>query len=107
MATTILTQIVSLINSGHSLAAAVESVVPGADVATWERHIARQAAPTPAKPKRKSSKRTSTGQPSKRFNYAAEVAARGYAMAELVERTNGRSILVNLPGGAVSVLEVA
>jgi len=100
MATQILQQILSLINLGQSLPQAVEAVVPGADVAYWQRQVARQEAPTPTKSKRKSSKRPATGKASKRFNYAAQVA--GYAMAELVERVNGgetRSILVNLPDG--------
>ncbi|MCG3208595.1 MAG: hypothetical protein FOGNACKC_02206 [Anaerolineae bacterium] len=100
MATPILAQIRSLINSGRTLAQAIETIVPGADVAYWQRQLNRPAAAK--KPKRKHSKRSSSRKPSKRFNYAAQVTARGQAMAELVERANGaesRSILVNLPEG--------
>ncbi|MCG3208613.1 MAG: hypothetical protein FOGNACKC_02224 [Anaerolineae bacterium] len=100
MATPILTQILNLINLGHPLAAAVEAVVPGADVAYWQRQLNRPAAAK--KSKRKNSKRSNSRKPSKRINYAAQVTARGQAMAELVERANGtesRSVLVNLPEG--------
>jgi len=108
MATPILTQILNLINSGHSVAAAVEAVVPGADVATWERHIARYSTAPQSKPKAKrKSNKSRSGQSSRRFQQTVSVLSwterqereRGQATVELVERTNDRTILVNLPAG--------
>lgn len=89
MASSILTQILSLINLGQSLPQAVETVVPGADVTYWQRQIARQDAPKQAKPKRKSSKRSYTPKPSKKSQYARMQSVLARSTAELVERVNG------------------
>lgn len=110
MATPILTQILDLINVGQPLAQAVETVIPGADVATWERHIARaQTAPT--KPQKKQQNRRRSSGSRKTFAASSVLALSGFerqgrkqaeATVELIERKNdgeSRSILVNLPAG--------
>jgi hypothetical protein len=113
MATPILTQILDLINTGQSVAQAVETVIPGADVATWERHIARaQTTPAPAKPQKKQQNRRRSSGSKKSFAASSVLALSGAerqgrkqaeATVELIERKNGdgesRAILVNLPAG--------
>lgn len=113
----ILTQILSLINLGQSLPQAVESAAPGADPAFWQKAVARhQANPTPKKAKKSKS---AGRKPGKRFantvlfdlSYAEKQTKRRTAtMAELVTRVNSsdeeaRSILLTT-NGETHILEV-
>ena len=109
MASTILQQILALINTGSTVQQAIDQVVPGADPSYWQHLVKRHQAQV-SQPQRKPRKRTtskrSNGQPRKRFNYAAQVLSLGYAMAELTERVNSRSVHPTA-NDDTSILEVA
>lgn len=111
MVSKILTQILDLINTGHTLPQAVEATVPGADPAYWQqvvkRHESKPAA-SPQKSSKKSNSRKSSGRTMRtviRFDlsFAEKTTTKtNRATAELVARENGKEE----PRFVNSVLEV-
>lgn len=72
----------------------VEQIAPeGSDVEWWRTTLRNMAKNEGKKPKRTGvTAGRGPSHPSRRTNYAAQVAARGAAMAELVSRVNGSEI---------------
>lgn len=101
MPSNILAQILSLINLGRSLPQAIDTIIPGADPAFWQKVIARyQANLAPKKSSRKSKSSSRSRKPGKRFassvpfvlSFAEKQTERRTAVtAELVGRVNGKS----------------